>query len=77
MLKHYQNLSQLPCNDFSAFLEEKKREIWQSNLKKFSQALVTMEKKSVLPLSCNILLPQNIELGFNIIMQYYEPGFDV
>lgn len=34
-------------------------------------------KKSVLPLSCNILLPQNIELGFNIIMQYYEPGFDV
>lgn len=75
MLKHYQNLSQLPCNDFSAFLGEKK-----SNLTFFEKIQPSFShhgKKSVLPLSCNILLPQNIELGFNIIMQYYEPGFDV
>lgn len=76
MLKHYQNLSQLPCNDFSAFLEEKKKR----NLtffEKFMPSFSHHGKKSVLLLSCNILLPQNIELGFNIIMQYYEPGFDV
>lgn len=76
MLKHYQNLSQLSYNDFSAFLEKKNRNL-TIKFEKIQPSFSHHGKKSVLPLSCNILLPQNIELGFNIIMQYYEPGFDV
>lgn len=73
MLKHYQNLCQLPCNDFSAFLEEKKREIWLS-LKNLCQALVTMEKNQYY--RCHVIFCYHkiLNLGSILLCNIKNPG---